>query len=108
MNTDFDRVLSSADDLVPSSGFAASVMDAVRDAAGARPLLPFPWVRFIAGVWACLVTAAAVFLAIDYVDVSAVSGALREAGAELGYAIAVASAVVIVALKRSAWRFHRT
>ena len=42
---DIDRILCQHDEIVPSSGFAASVMDAVRREASAPPPIPFPWKR---------------------------------------------------------------
>lgn len=46
MNHDeLDRILSKRDDVQPSSGFAASVMEAVREEAAAPPPIPFPWKR---------------------------------------------------------------
>ena len=44
-DADIDRILSRKDDILPSSGFAASVMDAVRKEAAAPPPIPFPWRR---------------------------------------------------------------
>lgn len=44
-----DRILSSEDQIVPSSGFAASVMDAVRREAATPPPIPFPWKRALPG-----------------------------------------------------------
>jgi hypothetical protein len=41
---DLERVLADESDVVPSSGFVASVMDAVNAEAMAPPL-PFPWKR---------------------------------------------------------------
>lgn len=55
---DIDRLLESDDDIVPSSGFAGDVMEAVRAAAEAPPPLRFPWARFMLGVGACLLWAA--------------------------------------------------
>jgi len=56
---DLDRILSSEDDLAPSSGFARNVMAAVRRRDAAPPALRFPWLRFAAGVAASGVMAAA-------------------------------------------------
>lgn len=43
---DLDRILSrEEEEILPSSGFAASVMDAVRREANAPPPIPFPWRR---------------------------------------------------------------
>ena len=44
-DADIDRMLSRRDDILPSSGFVASVMDAVRTEAAAPPPIPFPWRR---------------------------------------------------------------
>jgi hypothetical protein len=41
---ELERVLAGEPDIVPSSGFVASVMDAVTAEATAPPL-PFPWKR---------------------------------------------------------------
>jgi len=49
MADELDRMLSTRDEIVPSSGFVASVMEAVRrEAAASEPALPplaFPWLR---------------------------------------------------------------
>ncbi|HYK36657.1 MAG TPA: hypothetical protein VEV40_11885 [Alloacidobacterium sp.] len=50
MEDELDRMLSRQDEIVPSSGFVSSVMDAVRREAavpdpGPFPPLAFPWVR---------------------------------------------------------------
>ncbi|MGC2247609.1 MAG: hypothetical protein WA609_13480 [Terriglobales bacterium] len=42
---ELDRILSKRDDIQPSSGFAASVMEAVREEAAAPAPIPFPWKR---------------------------------------------------------------
>jgi hypothetical protein len=48
MNDEFDRIMSE-DEILPSSGFAASVMDAVRREAAIPPPIPFPWKRALPG-----------------------------------------------------------
>ncbi len=45
-----DRILADEDELVPSSGFAASVMDRIRDEAAVPPPIPFPWRRIVPGI----------------------------------------------------------
>ena len=50
MDREFDRILATEEDLVPSSGFLASVMESVRDEAAAPPPIPFPWVRAVPGM----------------------------------------------------------
>ena len=44
-DAEIDHTLSRRDEILPSSGFAASVMDAVRMEAAAPPPIPFPWKR---------------------------------------------------------------
>ncbi len=50
MEDELDRMLAKRDEIIPSSGFVASVMDAVhREAAASEPTpfppLAFPWLR---------------------------------------------------------------
>jgi hypothetical protein len=52
---EIDRILSHEEELLPSSGFAASVMDAVRREA-VLPPIPFPWKRAMPGLVAAAVT----------------------------------------------------
>lgn len=47
---EIDRILSREDEILPSSGFAVSVMDAVRREAAAPPPIPFPWKRALPGM----------------------------------------------------------
>jgi hypothetical protein len=42
---EIDRILSRDEEILPSSGFATSVMDAVRCEAAIPPPIPFPWKR---------------------------------------------------------------
>jgi hypothetical protein len=50
---DIDRTLSGEDAIVPSSGFAASVMGAVQREASIPPPIPFPWKRALPGLVFC-------------------------------------------------------
>jgi len=50
------------EDIVPSSGFTASVMDAIRREAAVPPPIPFPWKGALPGLLWCLVVSIA-FLA---------------------------------------------
>ncbi len=45
-----DNILATEDQLVPTSGFLASVMERVREEATAPPPIPFPWRRAIPGI----------------------------------------------------------
>jgi hypothetical protein len=51
---DIDLVLARDDNIVPSSGFTASVMDAVTRDATTPPPIPFPWKRALPGLTWCL------------------------------------------------------
>ncbi|HEY1253565.1 MAG TPA: hypothetical protein VGF01_02150 [Terracidiphilus sp.] len=50
-HAEFDRridgILAADDELIPSSGFMASVMERVQEEAAAPPPIPFPWKRLI-------------------------------------------------------------
>ena len=45
-----DRLLAAEEELVPSSGFLAAVMERVQEEAQAPPPIPFPWKRAIPGM----------------------------------------------------------
>ena len=45
---EFDRIMSE-EEILPSSGFTASVMEAVRREAATPPPIPFPWKRALPG-----------------------------------------------------------
>ncbi len=65
MNDDLDRFLSEEEDLVPSSGFAGSVMDAVRREAVAPPAIPFPWRKALPGLAAWVLALGSLLLAVS-------------------------------------------
>lgn len=50
IHDELDRILSNEEEILPSSGFAASVMEAVRREASAPPAIPFPWLRALPGI----------------------------------------------------------
>jgi hypothetical protein len=52
---DLDRWLVDDDAIVPSSGFTASVMEAVEREASMPPAIPFPWTRALPGLAALVV-----------------------------------------------------
>ena len=67
MKDELDRMLSKRDEIVPSSGFVMSVMDAVRREAEASeptpiPPLAFPWLRALP-IFAALATVLVMLLA---------------------------------------------
>jgi hypothetical protein len=45
-----DRMLAAEEELVPSSGFAAAIMDRVREEAARPAPIPFPWSRVAPGL----------------------------------------------------------
>ncbi|MGA6986225.1 MAG: hypothetical protein WBZ01_09235 [Terriglobales bacterium] len=47
---EMNRILSREDEILPSSGFAVSVMEAVQREAAAPPPIPFPWMRALPGL----------------------------------------------------------
>jgi hypothetical protein len=87
---DFDRILSSQDDLEPSSGSANKVMAACRLHAE-PPALTFPWFRFGAGVAASVVMAAAGTVLLQRsgpvpISVTAAAASLAAVAPVFGYA----------------------
>jgi hypothetical protein len=48
--TAIDHMLAAEEELVPSSGFVASVMERVQEEAALPPPIPFPWKRAVPGV----------------------------------------------------------
>jgi hypothetical protein len=67
-NEQLDRILSrigsEKEEIIPSSGFTASVMDAVRREATTPPPIPFPWKRALPGLAAGCVTLVLVLIEI--------------------------------------------
>ena len=45
-----DRILAGEDQLIPSSGFVASVMERIQEESAATPPIPFPWKRVLPGI----------------------------------------------------------
>jgi hypothetical protein len=66
LDDDLDRILSSDGEIVPSAGFANSVMDTVRREASVPPAIPFPWKRVLpALIFAVVAFVSAVILGFD-------------------------------------------
>jgi hypothetical protein len=59
-DAEIDPVLSGQDEILPSAGFVACVMDAVRREAAVPPPIPFPWKRALPGLALALVVMALV------------------------------------------------
>jgi hypothetical protein len=83
---ELERWLASDDAIVPSSGFVASVMDAVRSDAQ-TPAIPFPWRRMLPGL-----VALAIVVLVTAVSLAA-PGAVPSS-ASLGPAVELAGALV--------------
>lgn len=98
LQDDLDRILASDDTLEPSSGFARSVMDAVRREAAEPPARAFPWLRFAVGVAASggMAAAGTVVLLQSEPTLSALFAPLAEAAPELAYAAAALLASLAV------------
>jgi hypothetical protein len=62
-NEEMDRALAGGGGIVPSSGFASSVMEAVRRDAEAPPPIPFPWKRALPGLIVCVAAAVVLLFA---------------------------------------------
>ena len=96
---DLARALTGDDTIVPSSGFAARVMDAVHDADADAPPFPFPWRPFAIGFVACLVWAASAISMVNQLDrglFAEVAGAMRDAGSPALYATTAALAMLLL------------
>jgi hypothetical protein len=50
IETEIGHILASEDELIPSSGFVASVMERVQEEAATPPPIPFPWKRAFPGI----------------------------------------------------------
>ena len=87
---DLDRVLSTDDNLEPSSDFVMNVMAAVRLSDVEPPALTFPWLRFMAGLTASSVMAAAgtILLLRSETALATVMAPLAAVAPKLGYAAA--------------------
>lgn len=73
---EIDGILSHRDEIQPSSGFAASVMEAVRREAAAPPPIAFPWKRALPGLVVAVLVLASVVVAGIAAIVLASRGAL--------------------------------
>jgi hypothetical protein len=50
IDTEIEHILASEEELIPSSGFMASVMERVEEEAAVPPPIPFPWKRAVPGI----------------------------------------------------------
>ena len=89
---ELDRILcSDVGEIEPSSGFAASVMEAVRGDAETPPPIPFPWVRAVPGF---LAVVAALVLVVVLASRVGVAGLAMTWSAEMVRAVTIAGWVL--------------
>jgi len=76
MDDNLDRILSTDQDIVPSSAFVGNVMAAVRGEASTPAPISFPWQRLAPGFAICAIalTAFLVIAAIQFHAGAAVTG----------------------------------
>ena len=117
---EFDRLLeahlssspTAIDHLIPSSGFAHSVMDAVHQQATAPPPIPFPWKRLLPAAIALLCALLAfAFLAVPQTSTTpAVHLALSNAAITtitlVTMVIGITVAITAITFKLSTGRFR--
>jgi hypothetical protein len=104
-----DRALLIEDALLPSSGFAASVMDAIQQEALVPAPIPFPWKIALPGILAALAVLIAlgryIVLAMRNVDLTPVTSvdwmAWVQSSAQTAVLIRTAAAPVLLALGAS-------
>jgi hypothetical protein len=85
---EMNRILSRDDEIQPSSGFAGSVMEAVRREAAAPAPIPFPWNRALPG-------AVVGALALAWVLAAGISDLARLIGASASPPLSVSSPSVM-------------
>jgi drug/metabolite transporter (DMT)-like permease len=90
---ELERILSSEEPLVPSSGFALSVMEAIREAEAEPRHARLPWWRLAAGMAGCVGCAASFTAFVSDLD-PAVASPLAAAAPELSLAAAVVLATL--------------
>jgi len=71
-----DRILAHEDPLVPSSGFAVLVMDAIQEQAAEPAPIPFPWKLALPGI-AALIAATVIIVRLT---ASAIQGMGQNSG----------------------------
>ena len=71
INDELESALSREEEILPSSGFTVSVMDAVRREALTPAPIPFPWKRALPGMMAAVaVFVSTIFAALNYLRTS--------------------------------------
>lgn len=109
---DLDRLLADHEEIVPSSGFSASVMDLVMREASTPPAIPFPWKRALPGLLSFLVAMLAIVVGSTLVgiwqSVDAVRPIVEGVTSTSGEVNWIAAAVMVtVASLAWSWRLAR-
>jgi hypothetical protein len=73
-NEKLDKILTTEEELIPSSGFLASVMERVHEEAAAPPPIPFPWVRAVPAMVVAAVVLGGGAVALVRIAIPAVKG----------------------------------
>lgn len=98
---ELERWLADDEAIVPSSGFSASVMEAVVREASTPPAIPFPWTRALPGLVSLGVALLAVVAGTRFLGVQPV----MSAGDEVGW---IAAALMVTAASLAwSWRLAR-
>ena len=76
MDDNLNRILSTDEDVVPSSSFVGNVMAAVRRDTSARAPISFPWWRVVPGIAICAIALTVFFViaAIQFYEGATVAG----------------------------------
>jgi hypothetical protein len=83
------RILSNEDEVIPSSGFASSVMDAVRAEAAQPAPIPFPWKWALPGFAVCV--GLIVYSVIRLVEIGITSGSKLGVGPSFDRLLSIAT-----------------
>jgi hypothetical protein len=110
---DLDRWLADEEPIVPSSGFTASVMDAVAREASAPPAIPFPWTRALPGLASLVVALLATVAGTLFLGSRQMADAARAIVEHVtpgsGHAGSIAAALMVTAASLAwSWRLLRS
>ena len=108
---DLDPWLVDDDAIVPSSGFTASVMEAVEREASMPPAIPFPWTRALPGLASLVVALLATVGSAALFGVWQSDDAVRplvDQMTSMGGQIGWITAAVMLTLASLAWSWRLT
>jgi hypothetical protein len=108
---DLDPWLVDDDAIVPSSGFTASVMEAVEREASMPPAIPFPWKRALPGLAALVVALLATVAGVTLFGVWQADDAVHpmvDQVTSMGGQIGWIAAALMLTLASLAWSWRLT